>query len=105
MKYYAELLAKAHLFDGGTYLMLDDDGQWWARREITADERAHDEVNGKTVGWEPIEQSVLVKFWREAIGNPYERRSVGIYELCGPKVNRNPEGYTEHVLIKHDDPR
>lgn len=25
----------------------------------------------------------------------------GTYELCGPKVQNNPEGYTKHVLVKH----
>lgn len=27
----------------------------------------------------------------------------GTYELCGPKVQGNPEGYDCHVLIKHGD--
>jgi hypothetical protein len=27
----------------------------------------------------------------------------GTYELCGPKINGNPEGYTEHRLIRHAD--
>ena len=26
---------------------------------------------------------------------------VGTYELCGPKINGNPEGYDQHVLIPH----
>jgi hypothetical protein len=25
----------------------------------------------------------------------------GTYELCGPKVNKNPEGLTEHALLRH----
>lgn len=25
----------------------------------------------------------------------------GTYELCGPKVQSNPEGYDKHVLIRH----
>lgn len=25
----------------------------------------------------------------------------GTYELCGPKVQNNPEGYSKHVLVKH----
>lgn len=25
----------------------------------------------------------------------------GTYELCGPKVQSNPEGYSKHVLVKH----
>ena len=27
---------------------------------------------------------------------------VGTYELCGPKVNGNPEGYERHTLVRHD---
>lgn len=26
----------------------------------------------------------------------------GTYELCGPKINGNPEGYDRHVLISHE---
>jgi len=25
----------------------------------------------------------------------------GTYELCGPKINGNPEGFSSHVLIRH----
>lgn len=61
------------------------------------------EVTSKTVGWEPVGQSAFAKWHAEALGYPYERRPVGTYELCGPKVNGNPEGYDEHVLIRHAD--
>ena len=27
----------------------------------------------------------------------------GTYELCGPKVQGNPEGYDGHVLVRHAD--
>ena len=97
-------------FDG-TCVMLDDDGDWWARREVKAGKSAPegfvplgtDEETGKTVGWEPVEQSAFAKWHADALGHPYERRPVGTYELCGPKVNGNPEGFTEHVLIRHAD--
>lgn len=62
-----------------------------------------EEVTGKTVGWEPIEQSSFAKYLAEALGNPYERRPVGTYELVGPKVNGNPENADGHELIRHDD--
>jgi hypothetical protein len=26
----------------------------------------------------------------------------GTYELLGPKINGNPEGYDSHTLIRHD---
>lgn len=97
----------------GTCVMFD--GKWWARREVKmgapqpygyvpVDE---DPVTGKLMGWEPVEQSGFAKFFTEAHDNylteadgvepPY-----GTYELCGPKIQRNPEGYEKHVLISHE---
>lgn len=98
----------------GTCLLLDEGG-WWARRDVKADKQPperyrpveFDPITGKTVGWEPIEQSAFVKLWREAyegdprydgIGGGYPR---GTYELVGPKVNRNPEGRQRHELLAH----
>ena len=96
-------------FDG-TCVMLDTEGRWWARREVKvgktppADYRAEetDANTGKTVGWEPIEQSPFVKTWHDAMGyvDPVEL-GPGTYELCGPKVNGNPEGLNRHTLIRH----
>jgi hypothetical protein len=90
----------------GTCTMLDDVGRWWARREIKpgktepANFRAeeHDEVTGKTVGWEPIEQSPFVKFWDDASKNGLKP---GTYELCGPKINGDPDRLGGHYLISH----
>jgi len=95
----------------GTCCLLDDDGVWFARREVKPGknppdgwvEADHDEVTGKRVGWEPIEQSPFAKFHAEALGNPHERRYLGTYELCGPKINGNPEGFDGHVLVWHKD--
>lgn len=96
----------------GTCVMLDDDGNWWARREVKPGKmpppnyRAEetDPNTGKTVGWEPSGQSSYAKFIGEAlaedtnIGREFEP---GTYELCGPKVNGNPEGYERHRLVSH----
>lgn len=95
----------------GTCVMLDEDGDWWARREVKAGKASPpgfvaietDPATGKTVGWEPAEQSPFIKFLREALGNPYQRRTVGTYELIGPKVNGNPERVEQHELIAHAD--
>lgn len=95
----------------GTCVLLDHDGIWFARREVKPGKTVPsgyvevdtDPVTGKTVGWEPIDQSPFVKAWQEALGNPHERRAIGTYELCGPKINGNPEGYSGHVLIRHGD--
>lgn len=93
----------------GTCVMLDDNGEWWARREVKRGKAAPanyvpvgtDPNTGKTMGWEPIGQSAFAKFHAEC--GPFGDMSSGTYELCGPKINRNPEGYDTHVLIRHAD--
>jgi hypothetical protein len=94
-------------FDG-TCVMLDAAGRWWARREVKPGKEQpadfwpieHDDETGKTVGWEPIEQSGYAKYHTEAITGTtvYEP---GTYELIGPKVNGNPEKWSHHSLIPH----
>ena len=95
----------------GTCVMFDGTA-WWARREVKPGKTPppgwqqvdHDEVTGKRVGWEPIEQSGFVKFWREAIQIPLhygEPLEPGTYELIGPKINGNPDGGNMHRLISH----
>ena len=96
-------------FDG-TCVQLDDGGRWWARREVKPGKAAPDgfaavmtdETTGKTVGWEPVEQSGFAKWHAQALaehdGEPF---APGTYELCGPKVNGNPEAYVLHVLVAH----
>jgi hypothetical protein len=94
----------------GTCVLLDDAGRWWARREVKPGKTPPpnyrpvetDPNTGKTVGWEPIEQSAFAKFHAEALaagipGTP------GTYELVGPKVNGNPEQVGRHVLWAHAD--
>lgn len=93
----------------GTCFLRDEQG-WWARREVKPGKPTPpnyravetDENTGKTVGWEPAEQSSFVKFWREATYGKHAHEH-GTYELCGPKINGNPEGYETHVLVRHDD--
>lgn len=95
----------------GTCVMVDEDGDWWARREVKPGKRppadfvqvAHDDETGKTVGWEPVGQSAFSKWHAEALANPYEKRPAGTYELIGPKVNGNPENTDRHELIRHAD--
>lgn len=95
----------------GTCMMLDVDNQWWARYGIKPGKPAplgfvqveYDEITGKTVGWGPAERSPFAKFWREALSSMCRPHAVGTYELCGPKVNKNPEGQARHVLIPHGD--
>lgn len=84
--------------------------RWLARREVKPGKRApagfipvdRDEATGKTVGWEPIEQSAFAKFHAEALRNQADEPwPTGTYELVGPKVNGNPEGVDQHRLWSH----
>lgn len=90
----------------GTCVMYDG-ARWWARREVKPGRPAPqgfmesecDETTGKTVGWEPADQSGFAKYLDEAKGE--ELWAALTFELCGPKVNGNPEGYDHHVLVPH----
>ena len=92
----------------GTCCMLDDDGRWWARREVRPGKSTPtnfqlvqtDHVTGKLVGWEPIEQSGFVKFHTEAVDCSFIN-GPGTYELVGPRINGNPERQDMHVLVRH----
>ena len=90
----------------GTCVMFDGTS-WYSRRELREDGRYpdnfifinYDEITGKTVGWIPIEESSFYKYFQEAYDPEYPYR--GTYELCGPKINGNPEGFAQHVLVPH----
>jgi hypothetical protein len=94
----------------GTCLRFDGT-RWWARREVRPGKAVPpnylpietDPATGKTVGWEPIEQSAFVKFWHEALeSEPHsEGLEPGTYELIGPKINGNPEASPAHRLVAH----
>jgi biotin-dependent carboxylase-like uncharacterized protein len=38
---------------------------------------------------------------REALAAPWTAAEGATYELCGPKVQKNPEGFASHVLVRH----
>lgn len=58
-----------------------------------------DEATGKQPGWVPVLGDKSDKWIEEATvkGRPAD----GTYELCGPKINANPDAFCEHVLIPH----
>lgn len=98
----------------GTCVMFDGD-RWWARREVKEGKLPPkwfkvietDPETGKTVGWEPVEQSAFAKWHAEALGCELsdaqdKNNCTGTYELVGPRINGNPEGYETHLLIYHD---
>lgn len=95
----------------GTCVMLDEDGKWWARREVKPGKYPpenyvvinFDEVTGKTQGWEPIEQSPYAKFHAEVLDIVLNfDMKPGTYELIGPKINGNPDGFGLYVLEMHE---
>jgi hypothetical protein len=88
--------------------MLRHLGSWWARRTVRPEYFPPAGFwlvmsDGSTaIGWEPAEQSPFAKHLREALdeeGRP--PWADGTYELCGPKVNGNPEDFPFHVLVEH----
>jgi hypothetical protein len=59
-----------------------------------------DENTGKQQGWVPVGDGPEDRWHREAFAaNP--DKPDGTYELCGPKVQGNPEGFGVHVLVAH----
>ena len=57
-----------------------------------------DPVTGHFPGWVPVGMEPESKYHREAFHGDFED---GTYELCGPKVQGNPDKLTSHVLIPH----
>lgn len=87
----------------------EDISNIWMARHTSSGRMSHpenfieeefDPVTGKTVGWVPIEQSSFYKFFLEAHAD-LENEYLGTYELCGPKINGNPEGFKKHKLVFH----
>ncbi len=95
----------------GTCVMLDEAGDWWARREVKPGKTPPpdfvpvetDQVTGKTMGWEPIARSAFARWHAEAVAGaaPEYGFAPGTYELVGPKINGNPERRDGHHLIAH----
>lgn len=88
----------------------EDISNIWMARHTTVGRMRHpenfieeefDARTGKTFGWVPIEQSSFYKFFLEA-NEDLETEYLGTYELCGPKINGNPEGFKKHKLVFHN---
>lgn len=56
-----------------------------------------DPVTGHWPGWLLVGDGPDDKWFREALLPTQD----GTYELCGPKVQGNPEGFATHVLVPH----
>jgi len=99
--------------------------EWFARREVKKDKTPPegfipieiDDGTGKTMGWVPMEPQGYWHPFLEAlriagpgdddiqarITKASELFRPGTYELCGPKIGGNPEGFELHRLESHDD--
>ncbi len=62
-----------------------------------------DPTTGHWPGWMPVGDGPEDKWHREARGAEGANPDDGTYELVGPKVQGNPEGYPQHVLIAHGE--
>lgn len=63
-----------------------------------------DPVTGHWPGWLPVTDRPEDKCFNEGFANYqaiYGIPEDGTYELCGPKINGNPDKLTQHILIKH----
>lgn len=61
-----------------------------------------DEITGHWPHWVPCKREDPADKWHyEAIDRQEFSFKEGTYELCGPKVQGNPDGLQAHVLLKH----
>ena len=62
-----------------------------------------DPVTGHHPGWVPVGDGLGDAYHREALASAGGALPEGTHELIGPKVQGNPEGVTEHQLIRHGE--
>jgi hypothetical protein len=61
-----------------------------------------DENTGKQQGWVPVGDGPDDQYHREGMHNSPGLPD-GTYELIGPKIQGNPEGFPVHTLVAHSD--
>jgi hypothetical protein len=92
----------------GTCVKIEN-GRYFKRREVKRGKQAPpdfieeqlDANTGKRVGWVPVDPNSREDRWHmDAFNTSF---SDGTYELVGPKINGNPEGYGQHTLVKHSE--
>lgn len=92
------------------------DGKLYKRYEIKPGGKAPanfetanevDQETGKQQGWVPVTNCPDDRWHIEAFGGDWQACDIGgwledgTYELCGPKVQGNPEGSPKHQLFTH----
>ena len=92
----------------GTCCMIEDD-QLFRRYEVKPGKTPPtgfrpacevDPITGKQQGWVRVGEHPQDAYHREAFDALVDRAD-GTYELCGPKIQGNPEHLDSHVLIPH----
>lgn len=92
-------------FDGTCCMVRD--GVLYRRYDATAEKapppgflpaQEPDPVTGHWPGWVQVGEGPDDIWHREAFTG---LESDGTYELCGPKVQGNPEGFDRHILVRH----
>lgn len=99
--------ARATIKRDGTSITVNEDGTVFARRAVKKGKTAPngfipaetDSFTGSTFGLEPVTQSGFHKMFQQASQGRF--LPPGTYELCGPKINGNPESLSEPVLFSH----
>jgi hypothetical protein len=85
---------------------VDDRAVWACKKDVPEDFEAATDVDPKTLkqqGWVPVGMGPEDKYHIEAFQIAYHRGGLvdGTYELCGPKINGNPERCSTHTLLIH----
>lgn len=94
----------------GTCVKIEN-GQYFKRREVKCGKQAPpdfieeqlDANTGKRVGWVPVDPNSKEDRWHMEAFTEFRSPSDGTYELVGPKIQGNPEGYGCHALVKHSE--
>ena len=61
----------------------------------------YDEITGHMPGWIPVGDGPEDRWHREGYDSRGSALLDGTYELIGPKVQGNPEGWAYHDLVRH----
>lgn len=64
------------------------------------------ETSAETPGWIPVGDGPGDTYYREALSVEVDSRGLSLveghtFELCGPKVQGNPECFSRHLLVAH----
>jgi hypothetical protein len=60
-----------------------------------------DEITGHWPHWVECDRNNSADIWHFKAFDYAPKLDDGTYELCGPKIQGNPEKLTEHYLVKH----